>query len=88
MVGIGRGVVDNEIFEQVKGVLGEVLNIPPEKVTLESRFEEDLEIGSYDQILLVMALEDDLGIEVSDDDAANLATVGNAVEMVRRVRAS
>ena len=62
------------------------MNIAPEKVTIDSRFEEDLEIGSYDQILLVMALEDDLGIEVSDDDAADLVTVGNAVEMVRRVR--
>jgi len=78
--------LSDEIFEQVKGVLGEVMNIAPEKVTIDSRFEEDLEIGSYDQILLVMALEDDLGIEVSDDDAADLVTVGNAVEMVRRVR--
>lgn len=78
--------MSDEIFEQVKGVLGEVMNIAPEKVTIDSRFEEDLEIGSYDQILLVMALEDDLGIEVSDDDAADLVTVGNAVEMVRRVR--
>ena len=76
----------DEIFDQVKGVVNEVLSIPADKITLDSRFEEDLEIGSYDQILLVMALEDDLGIEVSDDDAAELVTVGNAVEMVRRVR--
>ena len=74
------------IFEEVRSVVTEVLTIDPELVTMESRFEEDLDVGSYDQILLVLALEDDLGVEVSDDQAAELTTVGHAVELVRRLR--
>lgn len=77
-----------EIFEQVRSVLGDVLNVSPETIRMDSRFAEDLELDSYNQILLIMALEDDLGIEIPDDDAAELVTVRHAVEMVDRIRSA
>jgi acyl carrier protein len=76
------------IFEQVRNVLSDVLSVSPETISMESRFAEDLELDSYNQILLVMALEDDLGIEIPDDAAAELVTVQHAVEMVGRIRAT
>ena len=77
---------DDAILERVKAVIAEVIERPADSVTLDTRFEEDLEIASYDQLLLILALEDELGVEIDDDEAIELKTVGHAVDMVRRLQ--
>ena len=79
-------VSSDSVFEEVREVVADVLEMDAGLVLPESRFDEDLDASSYDQLLLVMALEDDLGIEVSDDQAALLVTVGHAVDLVRSQR--
>ena len=67
------------VFEDIKAVVVEVLGVAPEKVTLEADFREDLEADSLDLVELIMAFEDKFGVEIPDEDAQQLSTVGEAV---------
>jgi len=71
------------VFEDVKAVIVEVLGVDPEKVTLEANFREDLEADSLDLVELIMAFEDKFGGEISDDEAQQITTVGEAVAYVQ-----
>jgi acyl carrier protein len=71
-------------FEDVKAIIVEVLGVDPEKVTLEASFREDLEADSLDQVELIMAFEDKFGGEISDEDAQQIATVGDAVAYIEK----
>ena len=73
-----------EVFEKVKGILVETLSVDEEKVTMEARFQEDLETDSLDLVELVMTMEEDFGIKISDDQAAEIKTVGDAVDFVMK----
>ena len=75
-------------FEDVKTIVVEVLGVDPEKVTPEANFREDLEADSLDQVELIMAFEDKFGGEISDEDAQQIATVGNAVAFIEKRMAS
>ena len=75
-------------FEDVKTIVVEVLGVDPEKVTPEANFREDLEADSLDQVELIMAFEDKFGGEISDEDAQQIATVGNAVSFIEKRMAS
>lgn len=69
-------------FEEVKAIIVDLLGVPPEKVTLEARFREDLEADSLDLVELIMAFEDKFGSQISDEAAQGITTVGNAVDYV------
>lgn len=69
-----------ELFEQVKEVIVEQLGVEPEKVVAEARFREDLEADSLDQVELIMEFEDVFGGEISDEEAQQIRTVGQAVD--------
>ncbi len=71
-----------DTFEQVKATIIELLGADPAKVVREARFREDLEADSLDIVELIMALEDKMGIEISDEDAQNITTVGGAVDYI------
>jgi acyl carrier protein len=70
------------LFDEVKEVVVEQLNANPEEVKEDSKFVEDLGADSLDVVELVMALEEKFGIEIPDEDAEKIQTVGDAVKYI------
>ena len=71
-----------EVMNLVREHLATELEVPRERITLETRFREDLDADSLDLYELVMELEDRYGIRVSEEEAAEINTVGDAVDFV------
>jgi acyl carrier protein len=72
------------IFERVVKVVVEELDVKAEEVTAEASFTDDLGADSLDVVELVMALEEEFGVEISDDDANDIKTVGSAVDYITK----
>jgi len=70
------------VNERVKNIVAEQLGIGVEEVNNESSFIDDLGADSLDTVELVMALEEEFDIEISDDEAENISTVQAAIEYV------
>ena len=73
---------DAEAFEKFKQCAVEVLQVEPEKVTREARFAEDLDADSLDLVELVMALEEQFGINVDESELEGVDTVNQAYVLV------
>ena len=71
-----------EVYEQVKDVLTEQLGVEENDINDEASFQEDLEADSLDLVELIMELEDQFGLKISDEDAQKIQTVGQAVDYV------
>jgi acyl carrier protein len=71
-----------EVLKLVREHLAEELEVEIERIREDTRFKEDLDADSLDLYELVMELEDTYGITVSEEQAARIATVGDAVEFV------
>ncbi len=69
----------SEIATRVKEIIAQELGVEGEKVTNDANFVEDLGADSLDTVELVMAFEEEFGIEIPDEDAEQMATVGQAI---------
>ncbi len=74
----------SDTFEEVKGIIVELLGVDESKVTSEAKFREDLEADSLDLVELIMAFEEKFGGEISDEDAQKITTVGEAVGYIEQ----
>ena len=73
---------ENAIFEKVRSIVAEQLSVDKDKVIPASNFQDDLGADSLDTVELVMALEEAFDIEIPDDTAETILTVGDAVNYI------
>jgi len=71
-------------FEKIRDVIAEQMGISKDRITPETKFQQDLNADSLDIFQIVSELEDVFGMEFDNDDAANIATVGDAVKYVEK----
>ena len=71
-----------DVFGRVKQIIVDRLGVDEAEVTLEASFKDDLNADSLDIVELVMELEDEFDMEISDEDAEKIATVGDAVKYI------
>jgi acyl carrier protein len=74
----------SEMAMQVKEIIARELGVEQEKVTDEASFVEDLGTDSLDTVELVMAFEEEFGIEIPDEDAEQMQTVGQAIAYMQK----
>lgn len=73
---------EKSVEQRVKDIIVEQLGVKPEQVTPEAKFIEDLGADSLDTVELVMALEEEFGQEIPDEEAEKLQTVGDVVKYI------
>ncbi|MFU0790917.1 acyl carrier protein [Virgibacillus proomii] len=75
-----------DVFERVKSIIVDRLDVDESKVTMEASFKEDLEADSLDVVELVMELEDEFDMEIADEEAEKINTVGDAVNYIEKIQ--
>ena len=75
-------MTDGTTFERLKKIIVEQLGVDEEEVTTEASFVEDLNADSLDLVELIMSLEEEFGMEISDEDAEKIQKVSDAVEYI------
>ena len=75
-------MADKSIEQRVKEIIVEQLGVNADQVTPDAKFIEDLGADSLDTVELVMALEEEFHLEISDEDAEKITTVGDAVKYI------
>lgn len=76
----------SEIAESIKKIVVEHLDVDAEKVTAEASFIDDLGADSLDNVELVMAFEEEFDVEIPDDAAETIQTVGDAIKFVEKAK--
>lgn len=72
----------NAVFDKIKKLISEKLDVDEDKISLQSSFRKDLGADSLDTYELVYAIEEDLGVTIPDDKANEFETVGDAVDFL------
>ena len=70
-------------FEKLKKIIAEVLNVDEEEITMETTFVDDLGADSLDVFQIIMGLEEEIDIEIQNEEAEKIVTVGDAVEQIK-----
>ena len=70
-------------FEKLQQIIAEVLNIDPEEITMNTTFVDDLGADSLDVFQIIMGIEEEFDIEISNEDAEKIVSVGDAVEEIK-----
>lgn len=73
------------IFEKVREIVAVQFNVDEEDLTLDTSFKDTLNADSLDLVGLVMAFEDEFGLEVDDEEVEKIKTIGDAVEYIRTI---
>lgn len=71
-------------FEKLRDIIVEVLNVDETEVTMESTFIDDLGADSLDVFQIIMGIEEEFDIEIPDEEAEKIVTVGDAVEQIKK----
>ncbi|MCX7865666.1 acyl carrier protein [Limisphaera sp. VF-2] len=79
-------MADNTIEQRVKKIIVEQLGVNPDQVTPEARFIDDLGADSLDTVELVMALEEEFGHDIPDEQAEKLQTVGDVIKYIEELQ--
>ena len=74
---------DDATFERLRDIISNTLKVDREKVTIEASFNDDLKADSLDLVELIMAFEEEYGVEIPDEEARNITTVGAALAYVK-----
>ena len=75
-------MTDGTTFERLKKIIVEQLGVDEEEVTMQASFVEDLNADSLDLVELIMSLEEEFGMEISDEDAEKIQKVSDSVEYI------
>ena len=70
-------------FEKLKKIIAEVLNVDEQEITMETTFVDDLGADSLDVFQIIMGLEEEFDIEIPNEEAEKIVTVGDAVEQIK-----
>lgn len=70
-------------FEKIKKIISEVLNVDAEEITMDTTFVDDLGADSLDIFQIIMGLEEEFDIEIANEEAEKIVTVGDAVEQIK-----
>ncbi len=71
------------VFEKIKGIISQQLGVDADEITMDSTFIEDLGADSLDVVELVMAMEDEFDMEIDEDEAEGISTVGDVVDYIK-----
>ena len=71
------------VFEKLQSIIGEVLNLEPEEITMDSTFVDDLGADSLDLFQIIMGIEEEFDIEIPSEEAEKIIYVGDAVEQIK-----
>ena len=76
------------VEDKIKAIIAEQLGVKPEEVTPQASFIDDLGADSLDTVELIMALEEEFNVEIPDEDAEKMATVGDAIKYIENKAAN
>jgi acyl carrier protein len=70
-------------FEKLQKIIAEVLNVDADEITMETTFVDDLGADSLDIFQIIMGIEEEFDIEISNEEAENIVSVGDVVEQIK-----
>lgn len=70
-------------FEKLQEIIAEVLNVDADEITMETTFVDDLGADSLDVFQIIMGIEEEFDIEITNEDAEKIVSVGDAVEQIK-----
>ena len=73
-------------FEKLKGIIADVLNVDEDEITMDTTFVDDVGADSLDVFQIIMGIEEEFDIEIAQEEAEKIVSVGDAVEAIRNLK--